>query len=125
MKIKKKLAWPFILTFRYTDDVLSLNKYTFGDFVDRIFPMELEIKDITDAVRSALYHNLYLEIDRDGRLRMKLYDKRDDFNFPIVNIPFICSNIPAAPVYVLYIPELILIPERVFPITISLIEGCC
>ena len=58
--------------------------------------MELEIKDITDAVRSALYHNLYLEIDRDGRLRMKLYDKRDDFNFPIVNFPFICSNILAA-----------------------------
>jgi hypothetical protein len=31
-----------------------------------------------------------------GRLRTKLYDKRDDFNFPIVNFPFICSNIPAA-----------------------------
>ena len=28
---------------------------------------------------------------------MKLYDKRDDFNFPIVNFPFICNNIPAAP----------------------------
>jgi hypothetical protein len=26
----------------------------------------------------------------------ELYDKRDDFNFPIVNFPFICSNIPAA-----------------------------
>ena len=25
-----------------------------------------------------------------------VYDKRDDFNFPIVNFPFICSNIPAA-----------------------------
>jgi hypothetical protein len=37
----------------------------------------------------------------------KLYDKRDDFNFPIVNIPFICSNIPAAPVYGVYISQLI------------------
>ena len=27
------------------------------------------------------------------------YDKRDDFNFPIVNFPFICSNIPEAPAY--------------------------
>jgi hypothetical protein len=26
----------------------------------------------------------------------KLYDKRDDFNFPVVNFPFICINIPAA-----------------------------
>ena len=27
----------------------------------------------------------------------KLYDKTDDFNFLIVNFPFICSNFPAAP----------------------------
>jgi hypothetical protein len=36
-----------------------------------------------------------------------LYDKRDDFNFPIVNFPFICSNIPAAPAYGVYISQLI------------------
>jgi hypothetical protein len=29
--------------------------------------------------------DLHLEIDSEGRLRTKLYDKRDDFNFPIVN----------------------------------------
>ena len=38
---------------------------------------------------------------------MKLYDKRDDFNFPIVNFPFICSNIPGAPAYGLYISQLL------------------
>ena len=38
---------------------------------------------------------------------MKLYDKRVDFNFPIVNFPFICSSIPAAPVYGVYISKLI------------------
>jgi hypothetical protein len=32
-------------------------------------------------------HTSYLE----GRLRTKLYDKRDDFHIPIVNFPFICS----------------------------------
>jgi hypothetical protein len=40
-------------------------------------------------------------------VRAKLYDKRDDFNFPIVNFPFICSNIPAAPAYGVYISQLI------------------
>jgi hypothetical protein len=39
--------------------------------------------------------------------RAKLYDKRDVFNFPIVNFPFICSNIPAAPAYGVYIFQLI------------------
>jgi hypothetical protein len=33
-----------------------------------------------------------------GGLRKKPYDKRDHFNFPIVNFPFICSTIPEAPV---------------------------
>ena len=57
---------------------------------------------------------------------MKLYDKRDDFNFPIVNFPFTCSNIPAAPAYMEYISlRLYDIPELVVPIRISLIEGCC
>jgi len=36
-----------------------------------------------------------------------LHDKRDDFNVPIVNFPFICSNIPAAPAYGGYISQLI------------------
>ena len=55
------------------------------------------MKDTTDTDRSASYNDLHLEIDSEGRLRTKLYDKRDDFNFPILNFPFICSNIPAVP----------------------------
>ena len=57
--------------------------------------------------RSASYLDLHLEIDNEGRLRTKLYDKRDDFNFPIVFFPVICSNIPAAPAYGVYISQLI------------------
>ena len=42
-------------------------------------------------------------VDHCFPLRTTIYDKRYDFNFPIVNFPFICSNIPAAPVYGVYI----------------------
>jgi hypothetical protein len=77
--------------FRYKDDVLSLNNY-----IDRFYPIEPEIKDTTDTDRSTSYFDLHLEIDSEGRLRTKLYDKRDDINFPIVNFPFIRSTIPAA-----------------------------
>ena len=65
--------------------------------------IELEIKDTTDTDWSASYLDLHLEIDSEGRLRTKLYDKRDDFSFPIVNFPLICSNIPAAPAYGVFI----------------------
>ena len=103
-KNKKKLARSFNLTFCYIDVVLSRNNSMFGDFVDRIFPIELEIKDTTDTYKSASNLDLHLEIDSEGRLRTKPYDKRDDFlNFPIVNFPFICSNNPGAPAYGVYI----------------------
>ena len=124
-KNEKKLPRSFNFTFRYIDDVLSLNNSKLGDFVDRIYPTELEIKYRTDTARSASYMDLYLEIDNGDRLRTKHYDKRDYINFLIVNFPFICSNIPAAPAYGVYISQLIDIPELVVHIRISLIDGCC
>jgi hypothetical protein len=83
------LGRSFNFPIPYIDDVLSLNNSRFGDFVDRIYPIELEIKDTTDTARSASYLDLQLEIESEGRLRTKLFDKRDDFNVPIVNFPFI------------------------------------
>ena len=105
-KNENKLTWFFNFTFRYID-VLSLNNSRFGDFVDRIHPIQLEIKDTIDTDRYASYIDLHLEIDSEGQLRTKLYDKRDYFNFPIVNFPFICSNIPAAPAYWVYLSQII------------------
>jgi len=81
--------------------VVSLNNSRLGDFVDRIYHIELDINDTTDTDRSASYLDLHIDIDSDGRLRTKLYDKRYDFNFPIVKFPFKCCNIPAAPAYIL------------------------
>jgi hypothetical protein len=50
----------------------------FGDFVDHIYPINLEIKDATDTDRYASYIDIHLEIDSEGRLRTKSYDKRDE-----------------------------------------------
>jgi hypothetical protein len=73
-------------TFRYIDYVHSLiYNSRFGDFVDRIYPIELEIKDTTDTDGSASYLDLHVEIDSEGRSRTKLYHKRYYFNFPVVN----------------------------------------
>ena len=64
------------------------------------------IKDTTDSVKSSSYLDFHLEIENEGLLKTKLYDKRDDFSFQIVNFPFLCSNIPAAPAYGVYISQL-------------------
>jgi hypothetical protein len=57
--------------------------------------------------------NLELLIDKTSsiylyvKLKALIYDKRDDFNFKIINFPNICSNIPASPAYGVYISQLI------------------
>jgi hypothetical protein len=61
---EKKLARSFNFTFRYINVVLSLNNSRFGDFIDRIYPIELETKDTTDTDKSASYLDVHLEIDQ-------------------------------------------------------------
>jgi len=100
---EKKICGSFKFTLRYIDDV---HNSTLGDFVDRISPIDLEIKNNTDGAMSVSYLDLHIEIDSEGQLIMKLYEKRDDFNFLIANLTSMCSNIPAAPVYGAHISRL-------------------
>jgi hypothetical protein len=72
-----------------------------------IYPLELEVKETTDTASSASFLDLFLEFDDSGQISTKIYDKRDDFNFKIINFPNMCSNIPASPAYGVYISQLI------------------
>ena len=105
---KKRLASQFNFTYRYIDDVLSINNQDFENYLGQMYPPELEIKDTTESNTSASYLDLLLSIGRDGQLRTSLYDKRDDFNFHITNFPFLSSNIPSSPAYGVFISQLIL-----------------
>ena len=67
----------------------------------------LEVKESTDTVSSASFVDLYLEFDDSGKLSTKIYDKRDDSNFKIINFPNMCSNIPASPACGVYFLQLI------------------
>ena len=50
----------------------------------------------------ANYLDLHLEYDEDDKLFTRLYDKRDDFDFPIVNVPYL-SGAPQGGVWC-YVP---------------------
>ena len=95
-------ARAFNFTYRYIDDVLSINNSRFAEN-----PPELEVKETTDTASSASFLDLYLEFDDSGQLSTKICDKRDDFNFKIINFPNMCSNIPASPAYGAYNSQLI------------------
>ena len=43
----------------------------------------------------------------NGIISSKIYDKRDDFNFEIVNFPFLDGDVPRSPSYGVYISQLI------------------
>jgi hypothetical protein len=101
---KKSLAVAFNSTFRYIDDVLSINNNQFHTYVDSIYPNGLEIKDTTECSTSASYLDILSKLDTNGKLMTQLYDKRGGFNFSIVNIPFF---IPISPAYGVYISQLI------------------
>ena len=47
------------------------------------------------------------EFDEEGKLFTRLYDKRDDFDFPIVNFLYIhvSSNIPESPAYGVFVSQ--------------------
>ena len=106
-KLDEHLASRFNLTYRYIDDVLSINNPEFENYLDQMYPAELEIKDTTESTTSASYLDLLLSIGRDGQLHTSIYDKRDDFNFHITNFPFLSSNIPSSPAYGVFISQLI------------------
>ena len=52
---KKHLASRFNYICRYIDDVLSINNPEFENYMDKAYPVELEIKDTTESNTSASY----------------------------------------------------------------------
>ena len=104
---KKRLASQFNFTYRYINDVLSINNSDFENYLGQMYPTELEIKDTTESNTSASYLDLLLSIGRDGQLHTSLYDKHDDFNFQITNFPFLSSNTRSSPAFGVFISQLI------------------
>ena len=64
-------ARAFNFTYRYIDDVLSINNSRFAEFLPLIYPPELEVKETTDTASSASFLDLYLEFDDSGQLSTK------------------------------------------------------
>ena len=62
--------------------------------VSQIYPSELQLKTNTSDTEAALL-DLHLSISNDI-VSTKIYDKRDDFDFEIVNFPFLDGDVPCS-----------------------------
>ena len=74
----------------------------FGGMVNQIYPPELQLNKANTSYTEAPFLYLHLSIS-NGFVSSKIYDKRDDFDFDIVNFPFLDGDAPRRPSYGLYI----------------------
>ena len=93
--------------YRYIDDLIVFNNKKFLDYLKEIYPSQLTVEKANKSDHLADYLDLTFIIDSGGKLSTRLYDKRDDFDFHIVNFPYLSSNIPSGPSYSVYISQLI------------------
>ena len=81
-------------TFRFIDDLSALNDGSeFGKVFLEIYPTELELK-VEHNGSHATFLDLDISIDKE-KFIYKVLDKLDTFNFNIVRMPSITSNIPS------------------------------
>ena len=74
--------------------------------VSQIYPAELQLNKTNTSNTEAPFINLHLSI-LDGFVSSKFYDKRDDFDFDIVNFPYLDGDVPRTTSNGVYISQFI------------------
>ena len=88
----------FNSTSRYLDDLLINDNPYFEGMVKQIYQPELQFNKVNTSDTDAPFLDLHLSISY-GFVSSKIYDKRDDFDFDIVNFPFLDGDVPQGPSY--------------------------
>ena len=96
----------FNTTSRYLDDILYINNVYFDNIVSQIYPSELQLNKANTSENETPFVDLHLSISNDI-VSTIIYAKRDDFDFEIVNFPFLAGDVPCSTFYGVYISQLI------------------
>ena len=98
----------FNTTSRYLDDILNIHNVYFDNIVCQIYHSELQLNkaNTSDFWYRSRVLDLHLSISNDI-VSTKIYDKRDDFYFKIVNFEFLDGDVPRSTSYGFYISQLI------------------
>ena len=97
----------FKTTSRYLDDILNIDNLYFDNIVSQIYPSELQPNKANNTFDTlAAYLDVHFSISNDI-VSTKIYDKRDDFDFEIVNFQFLDCDVPHSLSYGVYISQLI------------------
>ena len=81
--------------------ILNINNIYFDNTVSQIYPSELQLNKANTSNTEAAFLDLYLSISNDI-VSTKINDKHDDFDFEIVNFPFLDGDFPHSTSYGVY-----------------------
>ena len=96
----------FNTTSRYLDDILNINNVYLDNMVSQIYSSELQLNKANTSDTKAAFLDLLLSIFNDI-VSTQIYSKHDDFDFEIVNFPFLDVDVPRSTSYGVYISQLI------------------
>ena len=106
-KTDYKVAKKFNHSHRYIDDLASLNNDGyFQKYAGDIYPDSLKLNKENKTNKEASFLDTSIEI-RENRFITKLYDKRDAFDFEIVNYPNLSGNLPKKTMYGVFISQIV------------------
>ena len=88
------------------DDIFNINNVYFDNMVSQIYPSEINLNKANTSDTEAAFLDLHLSISHNI-VSTKIYDKRDDFDFEIVNFPFLDGDVSRYTSYGVYISQLI------------------
>ena len=91
---------------------MNIDDTFLNSMVNHIYPSELQFHKANVSDTEASFLDLHLSIS-DGFVKTNLFDKRDDFDFDIVNFPFLDGDVPRSISYGVYISHFILFFSRV------------
>ena len=79
---------------RYVDDLGTVNYLHFNNLIRSIYPSDLLMERSGDNNKDVNYLDINITLDIHGKVTTRLYNKLDDFNFPVVMYTFPNSNMP-------------------------------
>ena len=96
----------FNTTSRYLDDILDVNGVCFGNVLSQIYPLGLRLGWAGASGAGAAFLDLRLSVSNDI-VSAKVCDERDDFDFEIVNFPFLEGGVPRSASCGVYVSQLV------------------
>ena len=91
--------------FRYQDDLITFGEYDYQTFT-KINPNEMIIKNTNISSNHVTFLDLDIKVV-GNKFLFKSYDKRNDFNFQMINYPNLSGNIPTKAAYGVFISQLV------------------